>query len=193
MPEKYTNDEEKARILAWRQENVPIMVICERSGRGKATIMRLLAVAKYFPNNTVPKHKFGGGRKKKTSPHTDTIIKLNYRRTLVWQPWNCKISIQSYCNMWRSVQSSIVIKKTWILQVVNLPKNLWLPREWRQNSLHLQRNTHIAPLNSGGKWCFPMRAISKSLRWGLPLHSIQDHQIALILDTLFRLFNICSR
>ena len=172
------------KIYQWRRESShPCLKAgkCAHQGylwaewKRKATIMRLLAAAKYFPNNTVSKHKFGGGRKKKTSPRTDTIIKLNYRRTLVWQPWNCKISIQSYCNMWRSVQSSIVIKKTWILQVVNLPKNLWLPREWRQNSLHLQRNTHIAPLNSGGKWCLPMRAISKSLRWGLPLRSIQDH------------------
>ena len=37
--------------------------------------MRLLAAAKDLPNNTVSKHKFDGGRKKKTSPHTDTIIK----------------------------------------------------------------------------------------------------------------------
>ena len=37
--------------------------------------MRLLDAAKDLPNNTVPKHKFGGGRKKKISPHTDTIIK----------------------------------------------------------------------------------------------------------------------
>ena len=75
MPGKYSSDEYKARILAWRQENVPIKVICERSGRGKATIMRLLTAAKDHPNNTVPKHKFGGGRKKKTSPHTNSIIK----------------------------------------------------------------------------------------------------------------------
>ena len=30
MPGKYTSDEEKARILAWRQQNVPIKVICEQ-------------------------------------------------------------------------------------------------------------------------------------------------------------------
>ena len=52
-----------------------IKVICERNGREKATIVRLLAAAKDLPNNTVPKHKFVGGRKKKTSPHTDMIIK----------------------------------------------------------------------------------------------------------------------
>ena len=38
---KYTSDEEKACILAQRQEKMPIKVICEWSGRGKATIMRL--------------------------------------------------------------------------------------------------------------------------------------------------------
>ena len=79
MPGKYTSDGEKARIFAWRQENVPIKVICEQSGRGKATIMRLLAAAEDLPNNTVPKHKFGRKRKKKTSPHTDTIIKREQR------------------------------------------------------------------------------------------------------------------
>ena len=59
---------------------MPIKVICERSGRGKATIMRLLAAAKDLPKNTVPKHKFSGGRKKKTSPHTDTIIKRELQK-----------------------------------------------------------------------------------------------------------------
>ena len=42
--------------------------------------MRLLAAAKDLPNNTVPKHKFGGGRKKKTSPHTDTNIKQELQK-----------------------------------------------------------------------------------------------------------------
>ena len=67
MPGKYTSNEEKACILAWRQEKMPIKVICEQSGRGKATTMRLLAAANKLPNNTVPKHKFGGERKRKTS------------------------------------------------------------------------------------------------------------------------------
>ena len=43
MPGKYTSDEEKACIFAWRWEKVLIKIICERSGKGKATIMRLLA------------------------------------------------------------------------------------------------------------------------------------------------------
>ena len=37
MPGKYTGDEEKANILVWRQEKMPIKVMCEQSGRGKAT------------------------------------------------------------------------------------------------------------------------------------------------------------
>ena len=67
MPRKYTSDEEKAHILAWRQEKMPIKVICEWSERGKATIMTLLAAAKELLNNTVPKHKFDGGKRRKTS------------------------------------------------------------------------------------------------------------------------------
>ena len=35
MPEKYTSDEEKVFILAWRQEKIPMKVICEQSGKGK--------------------------------------------------------------------------------------------------------------------------------------------------------------
>ena len=79
MPGKYTSNEDKARILAWRQENVPIKVICERSGRGKATVMRILAAAKKLPCNTVPKHKFGGGRRK-TSKFTDSIMKRELQK-----------------------------------------------------------------------------------------------------------------
>ena len=52
LPTKYTSD--AARIFAWKQENVPIKVICEQSGREKATIMRLLAAAKELPDDTVP-------------------------------------------------------------------------------------------------------------------------------------------
>ena len=79
MPGKHTSDEEKARILAWRQENVPIKVICERSGRGKATVMTILAAAKELPCNMVPKHKFDGG-KRKTSKFTDAIVKQELQK-----------------------------------------------------------------------------------------------------------------
>ena len=80
MPGKYTSDEEKARILAWRQENVPIKVICEHSGRGKATVMRILAAAKKLTYITVPKHKFGGGRRRKTSKFTDAVMKRELQK-----------------------------------------------------------------------------------------------------------------
>ena len=75
MPGKYISDEEKARILPWGQEKMPMKVICERSGREKATIIRLLAAAKELLNNAVPKHKLGGGKRKKTSRLTETIMK----------------------------------------------------------------------------------------------------------------------
>ena len=56
MSGKYTNGEEKIHILVWRQENVPIKVMCERSGRRKATIKMLLIAVKELSNNTVLKH-----------------------------------------------------------------------------------------------------------------------------------------
>ena len=70
----------QAWIVAWKQENVPIKVICERSGRGKATIMRILAATKELPRNTVTKHKFVGGRRRKTSRFTDTIMKREIQK-----------------------------------------------------------------------------------------------------------------
>ena len=41
--------EEKARILAWRYENIPIKEICHRTGQAKSSIMALLAAARYLP------------------------------------------------------------------------------------------------------------------------------------------------
>ena len=63
MPGKYTSDEEKARILTWRQEKVPITVICKRSGGAKPTVVKLLADAKNLSTTEVFKHKFGEGRR----------------------------------------------------------------------------------------------------------------------------------
>ena len=80
MPGKYTSSEEKARILAWRQEKVSIKEICARSRRAKSTVMKLLASAIGHPPNKVPKHRFGGGRKKKTSNATDTLIKREVQK-----------------------------------------------------------------------------------------------------------------
>ena len=80
MPGKYTSSEEKARILAWRQEKVSIKEICVCSGRAKSTVMKLLASAKGLPPNKVPKHSFGGGRNKKTSNATDALIKREVQK-----------------------------------------------------------------------------------------------------------------
>ena len=67
-------------IVAWKQENVAIKVICERSGRGKATIMRILTATKQLPRNTVTKHKFVGGIRRKTKRFTDTVMKRELQK-----------------------------------------------------------------------------------------------------------------
>ena len=71
----YLTSAEKARIIAWREENVPIKEICNRSGRGKATVMRLLSSAKGLPPNVVPEHKIIAGRPRKTTKATDKLLK----------------------------------------------------------------------------------------------------------------------
>ena len=80
-PGKYCTGEEKAHILAWRQENVPMKTIYERAGRVKSTILRLLASA----SNISPMDKFGGGRRRNTSAGTYVIktrgLKKNPRLT----------------------------------------------------------------------------------------------------------------
>ena len=50
------------------------------SGRGKATVMRILAAAKELPRNTVPNHKFGGGKRRKTSRFTDAIMEQELQK-----------------------------------------------------------------------------------------------------------------
>lgn len=54
MPHTYLTQEEKARILAWRQEKVKIKEIVRRSGRAKSTVMALLAAAGGLPQTFVP-------------------------------------------------------------------------------------------------------------------------------------------
>ena len=65
MSEKYTTSKKKACILAWRQEDVSIKLICECMERGRENIMRILAPEKHLHRNTVPNHKIAGGRKKR--------------------------------------------------------------------------------------------------------------------------------
>ena len=48
--------------------------------------MKLLASSKGLPVNTVPKHKFGGGRRKKTSNTTDKLIKRGGKKSKVNSP-----------------------------------------------------------------------------------------------------------
>ena len=45
VPGKYASDEEKAGILAGRQEKVSKIIICKRSGGAKSIVMKLLANA----------------------------------------------------------------------------------------------------------------------------------------------------
>ena len=59
---------------------MPIKVIYESSGRGKATIMRILAAAKELPRNKGPKYKFGDRRRRKTSRFTDTVMKRELQK-----------------------------------------------------------------------------------------------------------------
>jgi len=46
MPGKYSNNDEKACILAWIKEKVPIKIICKCKRRARSTIMKLLSSAK---------------------------------------------------------------------------------------------------------------------------------------------------
>ena len=80
MPGKHTSSEEKAKLLALRQEKVFIKEICARSGRAKSTVVKFLASAKGLPSNKVPQHRFGGGHKKKTSNATNTLIKREVQK-----------------------------------------------------------------------------------------------------------------
>lgn len=72
-------DVEKARIPALREEKVPIKEIVRRTGKGKSTIMRLLATACEFPPNVIPQYNKRPGRTRKT-PLTDHLLKLAVNR-----------------------------------------------------------------------------------------------------------------
>lgn len=67
-------NEENARILAWRQEKVPIKEICRRTGQAKSTVMLLLAAARDLPPNVVPPRKPYPGCPRKTSKATDHLL-----------------------------------------------------------------------------------------------------------------------
>ena len=80
MPGKYCTGKEKARINAWRQDNVPIRTICERTGRAKSIIMKVISLASGLACNVFPVHKYGGGRQKKTSNATDCLLKRELKK-----------------------------------------------------------------------------------------------------------------
>lgn len=66
---------EKARIIAWRDENVTIKDICARSARGKTSVMKVLSEAKGLPPGGLPVRKPRSGRPRSTSKGTDKLIK----------------------------------------------------------------------------------------------------------------------
>ena len=45
MPGNDCNGEEKARTITWRQENITTNTMCERTGRAKSIIMKVLAAS----------------------------------------------------------------------------------------------------------------------------------------------------
>lgn len=67
--------EEKARILAWKAENVSTKEISRFAGRGESTIRRLVATARDLPPNVVPPRKPVPGRPRKTSKATDNLLR----------------------------------------------------------------------------------------------------------------------
>jgi hypothetical protein len=70
----------KARIIAWRDENVSIKEICRRSSRAKLSVMAPLAAARKFPDNVVPPTKPKSGRPRKTSKGTDALLRREVRK-----------------------------------------------------------------------------------------------------------------
>jgi transposase len=54
--------EDKARVVSWREEGVPVAVIADRLGRHRSSIKRLLAKARALPPRSIPARKKGSGR-----------------------------------------------------------------------------------------------------------------------------------
>lgn len=75
MAPKNLTESEKARILAYHEENVSVKEICRRTGKGKTAVYNLISRAKNLPRNEVPPRKSVPGRPRKTSPTTDKLIK----------------------------------------------------------------------------------------------------------------------
>lgn len=75
MVGSYLNNEEKARILSWIDEKIPIKEICLRSRRSERTIFRLKNASRDVPKFTVPSHKPIPGRPRLTSKETDKLLR----------------------------------------------------------------------------------------------------------------------
>lgn len=49
--------DDKTHVLVWKQRNISIKEICHRCGRGKSTLMRLLAASRGLLPTVVPSYK----------------------------------------------------------------------------------------------------------------------------------------
>ncbi len=54
--------EDKARILAWKEDGVSVAEIADRLGHHRSSILRLIAKAKSLPPRSIPARKKGSGR-----------------------------------------------------------------------------------------------------------------------------------
>ena len=80
MGAKNMSEAEKGKVLAWRQENVPMSEIARRLGRGIATIKRLCARARGMPPSHIPQRKPQSGRPRKTFRKTNALLRREVSR-----------------------------------------------------------------------------------------------------------------
>jgi hypothetical protein len=76
-------DVEKAKIITWCEENVPIKLIAARISRGLTSVKKVIRQSKLVEHGTVPKVSPCSGRARKTTSATDRLIK----RILNDNPW----------------------------------------------------------------------------------------------------------
>ncbi|KAG7177285.1 hypothetical protein Hamer_G000577 [Homarus americanus] len=81
MPGTNLTREEKVRILTLIEEKVPVNEIVRHTGRNKATIHRLKAVARDLPPASVPPAKPRSGCPHKTSKTTDALLQREVLKT----------------------------------------------------------------------------------------------------------------
>ena len=127
--------------------------------------MKLLASAKGLPPNKVPKHRFGGGRKKKTSNATDTLIKREVQK-------NPRLTALELKNLHPELLKNVAVRTIQhrLQKGLGLPsrkaaKKPLLQNKWKSSTLHLQKNTFTGRLRSGKELCFQMRVIFKCSEW----------------------------